>query len=147
MKKFILVLSLILIPVLVFGFTASVSPNTVKAGSRAVFTFTIIPATDVENAIVDLTMPDGFSAPAIPYKLPGYITYSGDAVFYGLSVSNQKVFIGVDSIKAGKVIIVKYGSLYSWNPSVVIPNSPGTVSFTLKFDGETVSLPITIVGR
>jgi hypothetical protein len=117
--------------------TMTVAPTSVTAGSIVELVFTYMPAGTINGGKLQLTVPDGWTAP-LGTAGRGFTTPETDpGVALGtLSFSDQSVTVPITALTVGQTIRIKYGSGGGSN-GVVVPPETGDNTFVVRSQGLT----------
>ena len=117
--------------------TITVAPTSVTAGSIVELVFTYMPAGTINGGKLQLTVPDGWTAPSGTAGR-GFTTPETDpGVALGtLSFSDQSVTVPITALTVGQTIRIKYGS-GGGNNGVVVPPETGDNTFVVRSQGLT----------
>ena len=107
--------------------TMTVSPGTVWAGSAGnTITLTYTAASGgVNNGVVDVAVPSGWTAPSTSAAIAGYTTASGGTV----STSGQTIQITGATLAAGQTLTITYGAT-GGTSGAVAPATTGNYTFS-----------------
>ena len=123
--------------------SASITPSVVTAGStgnQLTITYNagvMTWASGTYYGTLNVTIPDGWSAPSITLGQPGYFTVSvinGTLFSRGIEADGRTIRVRAKGLAAGTgQIIIKYGDV-AFGPGAVAQNSAGTPVFVTKVD-------------
>ncbi|MGH9047788.1 MAG: cell wall-binding repeat-containing protein, partial [Acidimicrobiales bacterium] len=107
--------------------TMSVSPTSVAVGSSGdtfVFTYTAA-AGGLDSGEIELTVPTGWSTPAVSASAPGDVTSACGVV----SVESSSIIVSGVTLASGGSCTITYGSRVGGGPGAVAPSIPNTYPF------------------
>ena len=145
MKKFLVLMVFLLMPVLVFGLNASISPTQIKKNAKGVFAIDIVATENIVAQEIAISIPDGFSPPDPLSNKAGWFSISG-AKIKGYSIINQTITINGITLKSGETMTVLYGSKIKKGKGALSPNVNKIVNFIILYHGDTLNLPVVVGG-